>query len=617
MLTPRSASSALLCSSRSCARRRSRPAIACRCAIGRMRQRRHVAVELELLEDRARSARSPPARRRAERHRATRSSSARPPRPYSSPPATPSGRRRGSSPPRRRRCGPRASGRARARATAEPRPTLVARDRERCARARRSPRRAHRPRRPSRPGRARRTAPSGRGRLASASPRSAARRRGLVEHAVGLRQPPELDEGHPEVGRRPRAVGVVGREQGRRALQQADPGRQVAAVERRAARRAEAARGRRRERPAPLARRRVELGVDAVRLLEVVADELVPGLVAALVEPRGVALVEVGARRLRDERVGDVADQDVGEAVGLLAGHLALRRADELPPGERGQPLLEAVGGVGRQEPRDRARVEGPALDRRAVEDRALGAREGVDAGGEQRLDRRREARRQPRRARRASRPSARGRTGSPRPSRAGAGRRPRRPGCRRRAPRAASAAAVSSSGSSVTTELRPDPAHPVRTALEQLRPGEADDQQRDPAAWAATCSRASSSVGSAQWMSSTTDDERTVARRDLEQAPDGPVRLLDRDRAGRGADEPCDARRDAAALVVVARQPRDRLLVDALGQRADDLGQRPVCDALAVGRAAADRDRRARRDRAASARARAATCRCRRRRST
>ena len=66
-------------------------------------------------------------------------------------------------------------------------------------------------------------------------------------------------------------------------------------------------------------------------------------------------------------------------------------------------------------------------------------------------------------------------------------------------------------------------------------------------------------------------DDERTVARRDLEQASDGPVRLLDRDRAGRRADESCDERRDAAALVVVARQPRDRLLVDALGQPADD----------------------------------------------
>ena len=61
------------------------------------------------------------------------------------------------------------------------------------------------------------------------------------------------------------------------------------------------------------------------RLLEMVADdllELAQPVLGRPLEPGGVALVQVGARVLRQRAVGGVADQGMAEAVGLLAGEV-------------------------------------------------------------------------------------------------------------------------------------------------------------------------------------------------------------------------------------------------------------------------------------------------------
>src|SRR5689334_18044292 len=74
-------------------------------------------------------------------------------------------------------------------------------------------------------------------------------------------------------------------------------------------------------------------------LLEVVAEDLVQldQIFTVLLQPLGEAPVKVGARRLREGVVGGVADQEVAEAIGVLARKLRPVRADEVAPHERGE----------------------------------------------------------------------------------------------------------------------------------------------------------------------------------------------------------------------------------------------------------------------------------------
>ena len=72
-----------------------------------------------------------------------------------------------------------------------------------------------------------------------------------------------------------------------------------------------------------------------VRLLEVVADDLVALDEVVLREPVGEALVQLGARRLRQRLVGRVADEQMAEAEALVVGERRRRRADELLAHER------------------------------------------------------------------------------------------------------------------------------------------------------------------------------------------------------------------------------------------------------------------------------------------
>lgn len=125
-----------------------------------------------------------------------------------------------------------------------------------------------------------------------------------------------------------------------------------------------------RECQSPLAGR-PERGETAVRLLEVVADELVQIFIPA-VEPTGEALVQFGAELLRDALVHGIADQDVPEAESVLD---QLVRANQLFADERGELRTGRSAPVGSQFP-ERFPFELESRDRGPLEYVSLLVRE-------------------------------------------------------------------------------------------------------------------------------------------------------------------------------------------------------------------------------------------------
>ena len=126
------------------------------------------------------------------------------------------------------------------------------------------------------------------------------------------------------------------REQRARALEQRRGRGRLAAVERTPPRTSRAA--------APAARssrssRAAELGAELVRLLEVVADDLLVAREVAVagLEPVGEARVQARAQLLRHRRVGDVADEHVVEAEAVVAREERAVGAHELLAPERQQ----------------------------------------------------------------------------------------------------------------------------------------------------------------------------------------------------------------------------------------------------------------------------------------
>ena len=213
-----------------------------------------------------------------------------------------------------------------------------------------------------------------------------------------------------------------------------------------------------------------ELLLVAGGLLEVVAEDLVQldQLLSALLEPVGEALVQLRPGRLRERVVGGVADQQVAEAEAVLAARTAPCR-DGSAPGGRARP-----GAASPASPPVRA----PARRR----------------GGRPRP--------RPRRARApAARPRRAGRGGRRAAPAASAAPRPRLPPRRLIAsisamksglpPAAAAILARSSSGTAVADQagrvlaaerLEPHRHRPGGAALEQLRAGDADEQERGAA---------------------------------------------------------------------------------------------------------------------------------------
>ena len=108
-----------------------------------------------------------------------------------------------------------------------------------------------------------------------------------------------------------------------------------------------------------------------------------------LVEPVGEEHVQLGPRGLRQRVVSRVPDEQVPEAESVVPGKLRLVGPDELLPDERRQSA--GHGRLVRREDGHGAAVEDATLDGTALQDLALGGVELVEAGGEKRLDRRRD----------------------------------------------------------------------------------------------------------------------------------------------------------------------------------------------------------------------------------
>ena len=141
--------------------------------------------------------------------------------------------------------------------------------------------------------------------------------------------------------------------------------------------------------PLPPLVRRPELHAVPVGLLEVVAEDLVQldEIRAVSFEPRGEALVKLGARRLRQRVIRRVADQQVQEAERILARELRLVGPHELLAHQRAEAghRLELLRGESLHSPA----MEDSAFDGTPLEHAALGGVQLVEARRQQRLDRR------------------------------------------------------------------------------------------------------------------------------------------------------------------------------------------------------------------------------------
>ena len=135
------------------------------------------------------------------------------------------------------------------------------------------------------------------------------------------------------------------------------------------------------------------------------------------------------------------------------------------------------------------------------------------------------------------------------------------------------------SSASSGSSTMRVARVPVLQSAISSSSSGRVGQRTRTGASHAWTrCSISASIVGSAQWMSSTTKSTGRSAARWLEELPDRPEQLLDRERLDRHAERGREARRHAVPRRVRERASFDRRLrrgvvVDDPGQGLDGLG--------------------------------------------
>ncbi len=134
-----------------------------------------------------------------------------------------------------------------------------------------------------------------------------------------------------------------------------------------------------------------ELGAQARRLLEVVADDLLLLVeLAVRLEPICEALVQLCAGRLRKRVVGGVSDQEMAKTERVVARDLRAVRSHDLLADEREQIRGDVVVTRFPSECGDGAAMEDLALDRAAIDDRTLALAQRVESCLEERLDRRR-----------------------------------------------------------------------------------------------------------------------------------------------------------------------------------------------------------------------------------
>ena len=208
----------------------------------------------------------------------------------------------------------------------------------------------------------------------------------LGERGVRGGRVAQLAQGHPELAEDLRPLGFAGREQGRGTAEEVGRRPGICSLPR-----ADPGRGQH----ATCALREtddnriagVELLAVAMRLLEVVADDLVRGFVS-LLEPGAEAFVQLRPCVLRRPGVGDVADQDVMEAVRVVVA--STQGTNEAASDECHEPRVESRDLLRRGQREKSATGEVSARDGRAFGERPLGRVEALESTGEQRLDRRR-----------------------------------------------------------------------------------------------------------------------------------------------------------------------------------------------------------------------------------
>ena len=213
----------------------------------------------------------------------------------------------------------------------------------------------------------------------------------LEERVVCLGQLPRLDERRAELRQERGSCRVGGGKERARPLEQVDRSGQVAPTQGLPASCLEQG-GRADGEWALEVAASCDLGQVPICLLEVVADHLVVVVMLGL-EPVRHHLVELGADLLGKHGVGGVAGQDMGEAEAVVTRELGRIGPDELLVDERQEVRLDVGTRMVGQELAERAAVEVPAFDRGTLEHRSLAGLEAVDACCQHGLDARRQRR--------------------------------------------------------------------------------------------------------------------------------------------------------------------------------------------------------------------------------
>ena len=214
----------------------------------------------------------------------------------------------------------------------------------------------------------------------------------LGERCLGGVERPGSTQGVSEVDQQRGALGGLHREQPARPLEQSRRLGELVAIE-------HAPSGPSEEPPAaegrgtPVGVHATERRAEEVRLLEVVADDLVVAQLRRadeLLEPRREPRVEVGATLLRHGGIRDIPDEHVVEAEAVVALDERAVGPEQLLACEGEEDAAQPLGPLGREQGRDGAAMEQPALDGGALQHGPLARLQAVDARGEQRMDRRR-----------------------------------------------------------------------------------------------------------------------------------------------------------------------------------------------------------------------------------
>ena len=339
----------------------------------------------------------------------------------------------------------------------------------------------------------------------------------------------------------------------------------------------------------------VELGEQRGRAVEVEGADLEQLLAGPLLQPLGEARVMLGARRLGETRVRDLADQDVLELVRRLAADRRARLVeDELAQ----QQVVERAPRATRAPARG-ARARPPRRFGRSPRRAGAAPSPPARAG---RCARRSAPAACPGSGRCRSAPSSASirtvsSTKSGLPSvfassclPLGLGRACRRSAARRRAPRSRSGRAARARSRSRARGRRPsrDGCRAARAARARSRAA-APRAPRSP-----RCSISSSSGSSAQWMSSKTSTSGcSCASRCAHSRAAQAISCWLRSACTASSTPGGEPEQVGDGLVLaegaqLLDRDVERVVVDDPGRALDHLGQRPVGDALAVGQAAA-----------------------------